>query len=141
MANIISNIIHLGVETPELERVLTFVKSDELIFDFNNIIPIPQNIEDGYYWKIAHWGTACNTSNDYIEFDKYEFRFGTRWTAPIQVIAKLASMFPNVEFTHIYADEQFGDNCAYIEYRNGIEVFYFQPDTEEEYRKIYNLCW
>ena len=93
------------------------------------------------YWKIAHWGTACNTSNDYIEFDKYEFRFGTRWTAPIQVIAKLASMFPNVEFTHIYADEQFGDNCAYIEYRNGIEVFYFQPDTEEEYRKIYNLCW
>ena len=44
MANIISNIIRLGGENPDLERVKKFVKSDDLIFDFNRIIPVPSNI-------------------------------------------------------------------------------------------------
>ena len=102
MANIISNIIRLGGENPDLERVKKFVKSDDLIFDFNRIIPVPSNIKDDYRWKIAHWGTASNTSSDNTECEDYEFRFWTRWTAPIQVIAELASMFPDVEFTHIF---------------------------------------
>lgn len=141
MANIISNIIRLGGENPDLEHITKFVKSDNLIFDFNRIIPVPSNAKDDYRWKIAHWGTASNTSSDNTECEDYEFRFWTRWTAPIQVIAELASMFPDVEFTHIYADEQFGSNCGYIEYRNGVKDLYFSPDTNKEYEEIYNICW
>ena len=143
MANIVSNIVRLGGVTEDIEKVVSFVKSDDLLFDFRKIIPVPQNLESEHLWLIKNWGTACNTSDDFTEYDEdsFEFRFGTRWTAPIQIITKLAALFPNVSITYAYADEQFGNNCGYYEYANGVQTFCFLPDTYKEAQEIYDICW
>ena len=143
MANIIANVIRLGGTSQDIEKVVSFVKSEDLLFDFRNIIPIPHNLENEHLWLINNWGTACNTSDDFTEYDEdsFEFRFGTRWTAPVQVITRLAALFPTVSITYAYADEQFGNNCGYYEYANGVQIFCFLPDTYKEAQKIYNICW
>lgn len=50
MANYIKHIINIKTTDIELEEILNFVKSDDKIFDFNKIIPMPEslNIDSRY---------------------------------------------------------------------------------------------
>ena len=36
----------------------------------------------------------------------------TAWSAPIPVIKKLSEMYPNIELTLEFADEDLGQNCG-----------------------------
>ena len=54
MANIISNIVRLGGDTKDIKKVITFVKSEDILFDFRKIIPVPQNLESEHFWLIKN---------------------------------------------------------------------------------------
>lgn len=73
--------------------------------------------KDWYSWSVANWGTKWNAysiseADDCIMFD-------TAWSTPLPVIEELSSMFPNVQITLEFADEDFGHNCGQIVFLDG----------------------
>jgi hypothetical protein len=73
--------------------------------------------QDWYSWSIANWGTKWNAysifeCDDTITFD-------TAWSTPAPVISKLSEMFPDIEITLQFADEDFGYNCGEITFLGG----------------------
>lgn len=115
---------------------------------------------DWYGWRLDNWGTkwnACDTFNDgtYVEFS-------TAWSAPLEIYNALAKMFPNIEISFDWADEDAGYNVGsgnlddgklyYSELEGGskeafelymeiwqTEDFYIWDDEKQEY--IFNDNW
>ena len=58
MPNHVTNTIRFNGSKEDVERIMAFVKSDESEFDFNNIIPMPEdlNVESG---SRGEWGLAA----------------------------------------------------------------------------------
>lgn len=95
-------------------------------FDFNNIIPTPDNIFQGnlglaereihgannwYDWNSANWGTKWN-AYDVTRISEDSFSFDTAWAHPIPIIEALALKYPDTEFEVAYADENIGYNLG-----------------------------
>jgi hypothetical protein len=76
--------------------------------------------KDWYSWSIANWGTKWNAYSISEADDK--IIFDTAWSTPLPVIEELSSMFPNVEITLEFADEDFGHNCGQITFSNGDNI-------------------
>jgi hypothetical protein len=150
------------------DKIKTIDDKNGLIeIDFNNIIPQPENlfrgdlgraeremcIEKGipnwYDWNIDNWGTKWNAGScSYIEDNIVAFE--TAWSAPHPIVMALSEMYPDVEFLHVWADEDTGYNCGSITYVNGMAVrkqvpvagsreaydiaFKLWPDSKEYYR-------
>ncbi len=88
-----------------------------------------------YEFANGHWGTKWNAYSyeegvDYTQNNALWFQ--TAWGAPHPVIAKLAEMYPAVEFTHEWADEDIGVNCGRYTYQNGERMEEYYPETEVE---------
>lgn len=68
-----------------------------------------------FEYCINSWGTkwnACDVewkSNDHV-------RFQTAWSMPRPVYEKLHELFPDIQFSVDYADEDIGTNCGTLEY-------------------------
>jgi len=153
MPNHITNIITYNGDRKHIEKMLEAIKIDELgigTVDFNKIIPMPDYVYKGnlgrkerelygnknwYDWSIANWGTKWNSYGyqegfDYSQTDCLSFQ--TAWAAPHPVIQKLSEMFPDVEFTHEWADEDIGYNCGRHKYFGGECTEEFYPESEFE---------
>lgn len=74
--------------------------------------------KDWYSWSVANWDTKWNAYNISEEADD-KIYFDTAWSTPFKVINKLSEMFPNVEITLEYADEDFGYNCGIVVFLAG----------------------
>lgn len=48
-----------------------------------------------------------------------ELRFLTAWSAPHPILQKLSELYPSLEITHQWADEDIGFNCGIAVYRAG----------------------
>lgn len=79
-----------------------------------------------YDWSYANWGTKWDACDAYVDEREQTFNFDTAWSAPIPVIQKLVTMFPDIGFTLTYADEDIGNNCGEITFFKG------QPDKVRE---------
>lgn len=103
-------------------------------FDFSKLIPMPDYIYRGnlgteekqlygknnwYDWSIANWGTKWNSYENFYDEDMKTLSFQTAWSAPRPVIKQLAKRFPDVRFTHEWADEDMGYNVGTAEYADG----------------------
>lgn len=78
---------------------------------------------DWYSWSVENFGTKWNAYG-YNEFPEYqegdsEIRFLTAWSAPHPVLHKLSEMYPDVTFSHRWADEDFGCNVGERDYCAG----------------------
>ncbi len=78
---------------------------------------------DWYDWSIKNWGTKWNAYG-YKEFPSYqdgdsEIRFLTAWAAPHPILEKLSELYPDVTFSHQWADEDFGHNVGERDYLGG----------------------
>lgn len=78
---------------------------------------------DWYSWSVENWGTKWN-SYGYKEFPEYqeadsEIRFLTAWSAPHPILEKLSELYPDVTFSHRWADEDFGHNVGERDYLGG----------------------
>ena len=70
-----------------------------------------------YEWCVQNWGTKwnaydCSPGDGSIEFH-------TAWSAPHPVIQKLSELYPELGITHLWADEDIGQNCGQREYQGG----------------------
>lgn len=75
---------------------------------------------DWYDWSIKNYGTKWNAYG-FKEFPEYqdsnsEIRFLTAWSAPHPILEKLSELYPDVTFSHRWADEDFGNNVGEREY-------------------------
>ena len=88
-----------------------------------------------YEWCIGNWGTKWN-AYDYYDSENYseneDLRFQTAWSAPHPVIAALARKYPDISFSHEWADEDIGQNCGRKEYANGLCTSEYYPESRKD---------
>lgn len=88
-----------------------------------------------YGWSIANWGTKWNAYDQENAAEhglENTLIFLTAWSAPHPVLEALAEKYPELSFTHSWADEDIGNNCGRREYASGICVSEYIPDTDKE---------
>lgn len=86
-----------------------------------------------YEWRIDNWGTKWNAYgyNDVLDASEY-FSCETAWSAPHPVLDKLSQMYPDIEFTHEWADEDIGNNCGRRILQNGECIESYYPRSSKE---------
>lgn len=153
MPNHVTNVIALNGDRKQICELLERIKNDEYgvgTVDFQKILPMPDKVYKGnlsaaekavhgknnwYDWSFANWGTKWNSygyekDKDYTNAET--LRFLTAWAAPHPVMQRLSEMFPEIEITHEWADEDIGMNCGRFAYYNGERCEEYFPETEKE---------
>ena len=92
-----------------------------------------------YEWRCAHWGTKWNAYS--IEITENTISFDTAWAAPEAVIDKLAELFPAVQITHYWSDENIGSNCGHTVYWDGGKTPDIVIDHSSDAYETYVFCW
>ncbi|MBP0972772.1 MAG: hypothetical protein J5851_02565 [Oscillospiraceae bacterium] len=153
MPNHVQNRITLDGDSERIAALLETIKNDKHgigSIDFQKIIPMPTNIyrsdlgqeererygENNWYdWSIEHWHTkwpAYGYDEDFSYTPGEPLTFLTAWSAPHPILEKLAELFPEIEITHEWADEDIGNNCGRCSYLGGERTEEWTPDFEEE---------
>jgi hypothetical protein len=139
MPNHITNILTIHGADEQVDRVLEFIKNDELgvgTIDFNKITPMPPWVFQGnlgreeeekygeencwYDWSIKNWGTKWNAYHQLHDRSSAEdgvVYFDTAWSGVPELMSKLARIFPDVTFYYEFADEDFGNNVGQYVFR------------------------
>ena len=139
MPNWTRNIVKLKGSEQDIQSIKNLIFSvdddGETFFDFNNVIPMPEDYEldDRWYdWSIENWGTKWNAKETYIETDtptELEICFMTAWSHPGNILSKLNDMFKEVEFYHEAQHEGgFGGHIALFDPTQ--QKWSFQQTTE-----------
>lgn len=134
------------------DEIQEYVKGENGIFDFNKIVPMPDDVYASreilsanplwYDWSVENWGTKWNCYEQ--EHSHNGFLFQTAWSTPLQALESLSNAFPDVKITVQYADEDTGNNCGtYVlengsiienedgDYRFACELWGYEPEDEE----------
>lgn len=84
-----------------------------------------------YGWRVENWGTKWNAyqQNDKRNTDDTIF-FQTAWSAPVDLIEQLHTMFSNVGIEFTYADEDSGCNVGRVYFSDGIKTKEDTPDNQ-----------
>ena len=130
MPNWVKNNVRFYGNEESINRLKVFVKTQESDFDFNCIVPMPNNIYRGnlgseerkiygannwYDWSIKNWGTKWDAC-DATWYSDDNVTFNTAWNMPEPIYRKLSKIFPDVWFTAEFADEDLGNYCGTIIY-------------------------
>ena len=116
-----NNVLFVGKEN-QLKKLQTMLKSDDNEFDFNNVIPMPNELSDTvsgsenakpewqkkrsqeliskygadnwYSWSIENWGTKWNAIDTEVEQrdGTLIYRFNTAWDCPRRIAEALLRM-------------------------------------------------
>jgi hypothetical protein len=121
MPNWCENVMIISGCIEELNEFARYVESDELILDFEEIIPSPawkwkktrfgsdccedeydfgeEGKLDWYDWNVRFWGTKWNLDEnirkEFINGDLV-YRFDTAWSPPTGIIKELVKVFENL---------------------------------------------
>lgn len=90
-----------------------------------------------YDWSCENWGTKWDAGDVSLNMgsEGIQLSFQTAWSTPEPIWAKLAELFPSLEFHIRFADEDIGSNCGCILLREGkgeieyINTFEFACDV------------
>lgn len=93
-----------------------------------------------YDWSIHNWGTKWN-SYDPWKGEDHGLLFSTAWSAPHPVIKALSQRFPEVTFTHEWADEDLGHNCGKYKYLGGECINEYEPTDRMEAIELALFVW
>lgn len=153
MPNHVKNHITFEGDDDEIQRMLAQIQNDEFglgTISFNKIIPMPDTVYAGgigpeervlygennwHDWRVGNWDTKWDAYGyePSIDYSKSEtLTFLTAWSAPHAVMKRLAEMFPDVKFTHEWADEDIGFNCGRYVYTDGKLSEMYYPESEEQ---------
>lgn len=72
-----------------------------------------------YDWCCRNWGTKWNASDADWSLDSGMLVFQTALSAPFPIIQAISEKYPDLEFTHRWADEDIGSNCGSMFYSEG----------------------
>lgn len=117
-----NNLQFIGKTEDNVKQLQTMLKSDDNEFDFNNVIPMPNELSDTvsgsenakpewqkeqskklkakygadnwYDWSINNWGTKWNACNTEVELNEnvLNYTFETAWDAPREIVRALEHM-------------------------------------------------
>ena len=157
MPNWVVNKVEFSGEQENINKVLDAIKGDDRLFDFEKLIPMPENIFRGpvgpderklygtnnwYDWCCTRWGTKWNACDEYMETEDV-LVFNTAWSCPMPVLDKLAELCykHDVEFTGKWADEDTGFNTGIFECDNYGDEYWFgfecMPNESHEAYEIF----
>lgn len=102
------------------------------------------NAPTWYEWCNDNWNTKWNAcgydeNTDYSDSDFIWFQ--TAWSTPILVIKKLSEMYPNIELTLEFADEDLGQNCGEMKFKDGDIFEEYIPQTGKEAIEFAAKVW
>lgn len=100
--------------------------------------------KDWYDWCNTNWNTKWNACGyeDGHDYSQGNFLwFLTAWDRPEPVIRKLSEMFPEVEITHEYANEDIGMDCGRITYLAGKATDEYIPLLDAEAESFARSVW
>ena len=109
MANLCSNYITIQGD-PKLIDIIAqdymghSKEINETNFSFSIMSPVPDNIQDDYYWRIQNWGNKWDGSDCYIDIfdDQIYLSLDTAWSPCDQWTYKLIELCPGVDIYHEY---------------------------------------
>lgn len=131
MPNWCSNEIHIHGSEDDIKAFKKLVESDTTKLDFNQIIPMPKELEDTkspcnpedeevkklikkygygdwYKWRNANWGVKWNTHEVEPEVDNAEelaYFIDTPWSPPSNICQELRNKFPELEISWFYRED------------------------------------
>ena len=123
--------------------IKALVKGEEKDFDFNKVVPTPDDIFQGdigqaeqekygdknwYDWNCKNWGTKWNACRSSASDDGSHYEFETAWSVASPVLEALSAKFPKAKITCRYADEDIGQNCGTLTFLGGEPVGECYPD-------------
>lgn len=152
MPNWVKNIVTIE-DTEALKKMLTKDEEGKLQFDFNVVLPMPEELSTTQYptedtnkklkelkekygasnwydWRCDNWGTKWNAS-DAVLIDDNTIEINTAWSTPEPVIKAISEKFKTRVFVK-YADEDIGYNCGEYEYSNGELKYEYDAERDEE---------
>lgn len=109
MANVCSNYITITGD-PELIKVIAkdYIgyneKTDSVDFNFNVMLPIPDNLQEDYYWRMNNWGNRWDGSDSWIDIcdDEIFLNIETAWTPCDKWTYHLIELCPALNIYHEY---------------------------------------
>lgn len=102
MPNLSENDLIISGQQSELDRLEQFVKTDELLFSLERIIPIPP--DSPVDWRSDNWGTDRDVMDSRVikEGSKLSYFLLTAWYAPVNAVVQLSKEFSTLHFTLEY---------------------------------------
>lgn len=100
-----------------------------------------------YKWRIQNWGTKWEAGKIVVNENSVEF--DTAWSFPTPIVLRLSELFPDINISYLYADEDCGYNtgrgkivagkCKTEEYPQGgsREAYEIYFDTHPDSRKYF----
>lgn len=92
-----------------------------------------------YDWRYENWGTKWNAYDQFREMDG--FIFNTAWAHANGLIQALSKQWPDIRFTHSWADENLGHNCGTCVFKAGKIVEERIPEAGREAVKFSLDMW
>ena len=126
MPNWCSNRVEVYGDEKEIKAWKKVVASKKSVFDFNKIMPMPEELEDTkspvdvpnpeliekygydnwYDWKIHNWGCKWNINpNDIVvidDGDEIVYEFSTAWCPPEGIYKEIRSKVPGLSISWFY---------------------------------------
>ena len=115
MPNWTANTLELSGSKEATQKFLDMM-GDE--FDFEKIIPKPDDSDDWREWSIENWDTKWNACQcEPVKIEEYPaismrilvYRFDTAWSTPEKVIRKVAKDWPDLEVSGGWISEGYED--------------------------------
>jgi hypothetical protein len=159
MPNHVKNRITVLGADEEVQKVFEFLKGEPYedgsprLVDFNKVIPQPSNMFHGglgekerqqcaaegrpnwYDWNIKNWGTKWGAYSLGAQVEN-SITFETAWSFAEPVAEKLAEIFPDIEITWDWADEDTGCNTGRSRLHKGELWIYSPPNSSEKAYEI-----
>lgn len=137
MPNYITNRLEIIGDKDRVREVMDFMKRGQSKFDFNNIMPEPEDLYERpdigpdpawYMWRMEHWGVKWNAPDTCIGQDGAIW-FHTAWDGVADTIIRaLSERFPDVRLEYAWADEDVAYNCGEAVFVDGERVMTHVPD-------------
>lgn len=109
MANECSNYITI-TGSPEIIDIIAQdymgynKEKDSVEFNFGIMSPIPNDIQDDYFWRIENWGNKWDGSDCYVDIcdDQIYLSTSTAWSPCDKWTYKLIELCPGADIYHEY---------------------------------------
>lgn len=121
-------------ESKQWKRTYIEENTGELVFSFQNIVPMDMDLmkEDNnnwYEWRLANWDTKWDSSEALLKerIDSLVYCFDTAWSPPMNVYMELSKQYPLATLIARYDEPGIGFYGLHI-IRNGEELSSIQGD-------------
>ena len=132
--------LKFDTELEEWKRVWHEEDTGELVFSFQNIIPMPDEKnkdEDWYQWRLDNWDTKWDSSEAFLNErdNSLIYTFDTAWSPPMNVYFELSKQYPQATLMVSYDEPGMSFYGMHI-IRNGEELSVIQGDMSHLSHKL-----